>query len=162
MKQIGSAGMRQTRTSWDHSLILAIPFSRWGAEPYIVDPIVFPSGTLSSIVSESCDRGDHKPIRTHPYQQACLWHQEMGRDPRLTKAKIAAREGLSRARVTQVMNLLALPREIQNELQHPPIPLEIHSFRERSLRRILACGDPQSQLRRWQELVREHRILVRE
>ena len=109
--------MNQTRTFWDHSLILAIPFSRWGAVPYIVDPILFPSGILSSVVSESCDRGDHEPIRMHPYQQACLWRQEMERDSGITKAKIAAREGISRARVTQLMNLLELPEEIQKDLQ---------------------------------------------
>lgn len=68
----GSAGMNQTRTFWDHSLILAIPFSRWGAKPYIVDPILFPSGVFPNVVSESCDQADDEPVRIHPYQQACL------------------------------------------------------------------------------------------
>ena len=126
--------MNQTRTFWDHSLILAIPFSRWGAVPYIVDPILFPSGILARVVSESCDLGDHKPTRIHPYQQACLWRQEMDFDSRITKAKIAVRERISRARVTQLMNLLELPEEIQEGLQNPPVPLEIHSFTERDLR----------------------------
>jgi hypothetical protein len=153
--------MNQTRTFWDHTLILAIPFARWGAEPYIVDPISFPSGILSCIVSEPCDRGDHKPIRTHPYQQACLWRQEMDRDSGITKARIAAREGISRARVTQLMNLLELPEEIQEGLKHPPVPLEISSLSERCLRQIVACGDRESQLSMWQELVGERQDLVR-
>jgi hypothetical protein len=142
-------------------LILAIPFSRWGAEPYIVHPIPFPSGILSRIVSKSCDRTDRKPIRIHPYQQACLWRHEMSRDSGITKAKIATREGISRARVTQLLNLLKLPEEIQEDLKHPPVPLEIFSFSERCLRQIVACGDRESQLRTWQELVRECQILVR-
>ena len=142
--------MNQTRTFWDHSLILAIPFSRWGAEPYVVDPILFPSGILSRIVSESRDRDDHKPIRTHPYQQACLWCQELESNSGITKAQIAAREGISRARVTQIMNLLDLPDEIQHGMQHPPAPLEIFSLSERSLRQIVACGKRELQLRRWQ------------
>lgn len=147
--------MRQTRTSWDHSLILAIPFSRWGAEPYIVDPILFPSGILSKVVSESCDPGDVEPVRIHPFQQACLWHHEIERDSGLTKAKIAAREGFSRARVTQILNLLQLPNEVQDGLLHPMAPLEIHSFSERRLRTILSCGSTELKLQRWQDLVRD-------
>jgi hypothetical protein len=153
--------MNLTRTSWDHSLILAIPFSRWGAVPYIVDPIPFPSGILSSFVSESCDRGNHKPTRIHPYQQACLWRQEMDRDSGITRARIAVREGISRARVTQLMNLLELPEEIQEGLKHPLVPLEVSSLSERSLRQIVACGDRELQLRRWQELIRECQNMVR-
>ena len=141
--------------------MLAIPFSRWGAVPYIVDPILFPSGILSKVVSESPDHGDVEPIRIHPFQQACLWRQEMDRDSVLTKAKIAARAGISRARVTQLMNLLELPEEIREVLQNPPAPLGILSFSERCLRQIVACGNRESQLSRWQELIRECRILVR-
>jgi hypothetical protein len=126
LKKNGSAGMHQIRTFWDHSLILAIPFSRWGAEPYVIDPFKFPSGILFGAVSESCDQNGRKPNRIHPYYQACLWRQEIERNPGISKAKIAAREGISRA-----------------------------------LRQIVACGDMESQLRRWQELVRECQILVR-
>lgn len=158
----GSASVSQTQTFWDHSLILAIPFSRWGAVPCIVDSISFPSGIVSSVVSESCDPGDDKPNRMHPYHQACLRHQEIERDSRITKAKIAAREGLSRARVTQLMNLLELPEEIQKDLQTLPAPLGICSFSERRLRQILTCGNRQLQLRKWQDMVRECRISVRE
>jgi len=85
----------------------------------------------------------------------------MEQDPSLSKAKIAARECLSRARVTQIMNLLELPEEIQKDLQHPPAPLEISSFNERNLRQIVACGNRVSQLRRWRELIGECHILVR-
>lgn len=82
----------------------------------------------------------------------------MDRDSEVTKAKIAAREGLSRARVTQVMNLLELPKEIQTDLQNPPAPLGIFTFRERSLRKLVACRDEELQLRKWRELIRECQI----
>ena len=85
----------------------------------------------------------------------------MDHDSGITKAKIAVREGISRARVTQLMNLLELPEEIQRDLRTPPAPLEIYSFSERRLRQLLTCGNRESQLRRWQELVRECQILVR-
>jgi hypothetical protein len=74
-------------------------------------------------------------------------------DPKLNKAKIAAREGLSRARVTQIMDLLTLPIEIQNCLLGPPAPLEIHSFPERRLRLLLRCDNEETRIRRWWELL---------
>ena len=79
----------------------------------------------------------------------------MEQDTKLNKARIAAREGISRARVTQVMNLLQLPAEIQAGLLRPPAPLVIHSFSERSLRVLVPCGDGETQTARWRELVQE-------
>ena len=93
--------------------------------------------------------------RIHPFLLAQMWQQQLNQDTGLTKAKIAAREGISRARVTQVMNLLDLPAEIQVGLLTPPAPLEIHSFSERSLRVLVACGDEESQTSRWRDLVQE-------
>jgi hypothetical protein len=153
--------MGKIRTFWDITVTLGVPFSRWGAIPYIVHPLPFPSGILSSVVSESCDEEGEEQTRVHPYHQACRWRQEMEWDSRITKAKIAAREGLSRARVTQLMNLLDLPTEVQEDLQNPPAALGISCFSERRLRQIVACGNRELQLRRWQELVQECQILVR-
>jgi len=93
----------------------------------------------------------------HPFLLAQSWCQQMEHDARLTKAGIAAREAISRARVTQVMNLLQLPAEIQAGLLRPPAPLEIHSFRERSLRALVACWDEETQTSHWRELVQKLR-----
>jgi hypothetical protein len=82
-------------------------------------------------------------------------------DGTLTQARIAARAGISRARVTQIMNLLALPVEIQDFLLNPPAPLQMSDFSERSLRQIVAVGDPGFQLRQWRERVAEYQNLVR-
>ena len=59
------------------------------------------------------------------------------------------------------MNLLELPDHIQNDLKNPPARLDISAFSEDGCGRSYACGGRESQLRRWQELVRECRILVR-
>ena len=158
---IGSAGINQTRTSWDHSLILAIPFSRWGAEPYVVDPIIFPSGILSTVVSALSHCPEERQARLHPYHQARSWLQEIKNAPHITKAEIASREGISRARVTQIMNLLKLPEKIQRDVLDLHARLGIGSFSERRLRQLLTYPDRESQLRGWQELVRERQILVR-
>lgn len=151
----GSAGRGQNRTSWDITTVLGIPFSRWGARPYIIHPLPFPHETFSILPPDLCEHGDSKKARIHPFRLALLWRQQIKSNPRLTQAKIAAREGLSRARVTQVMNLLHLPAQIQEELQSPPVPLEIHSFSERRLRMLLACDEGESRLLRWRELVQE-------
>jgi len=91
----------------------------------------------------------------HPFLLAQSWRQEMEDDTKLNKARIAAREAISRARVTQVMNLLQLPAEIQADLLRPPAPLDIHSFSERLLRALVSCGDEAIQTSRWRELVQE-------
>ena len=94
-------------------------------------------------------------MEVHPFLLAQSWRQQLDHDTRLTKARIAAWEDISRARVTQVMNLLPLPAEIQAGLPKPPVPLEIHSFSERSLRVLVSCGNEETQTSRWRELVQE-------
>ena len=132
-----------------------MPFSRWGARPFIVQPVPFPSNCL-----EDPDRrteAEHQPQapRAHPFLLAQSWRRELDHDVRLTKAGIAAREGISRARVTQVMNLLQLPAEIRAGLLKPPASLGIHSFSERSLRALVSCRDEEIATSRWRELVQE-------
>jgi hypothetical protein len=51
---------------------------------------------------------------------AQAWARANKHDAKLNKARIAAREGISWARVTQVMNLLQLPAKIQTSLLEPP------------------------------------------
>ena len=94
----------------------------------------------------------------HPFLLAQSWCQQLEHDALLTKAKIAAREGISRARVTQIMNLLQLPAEIQADLLKPPAPLEIHTFSERSLRVILSCVWEEIQTSRWRWLLSRPRL----
>ena len=122
--------MGQIRTSWDLTPTVGIPFSRWGARPFVHSPIPFPAGVIDEIAPGKKERGGVVPERPHPFALAQLWCREMEMNPTL-KAKIAAREGISRARVTQIMDLLRLPMEIQKDLACPPSPLRIHSFPER-------------------------------
>ena len=147
--------MGKNRTCWDLSLTLGIPFSRWGAQPFVVHPLPFQTRILGAISPEVEEKSQAREPLMHPFLLAKSWRQQMDNDARLTKARIAAREGLSRARVTQVMNLLRLPPEIQDGLLRPPSPLEIHSFSERSLRVLVSCGNEETQMSRWRQLVQE-------
>jgi len=61
------------------------------------------------------------------------------------RAEIARRSGLSRARVTQVMNLLNLPDEIQEHVVALP-PQEQRFYSGRRLRKFLGLGNEQAQV----------------
>jgi ParB-like chromosome segregation protein Spo0J len=147
--------MGKTRTSWELCLTVGIPFSRWGDKPFILHPIPFPTDILESLAAANQEESNVPEPRIHPFLLARSWQQQLDDDTGLTKAKIAAREGISCARVTQVMNLLQLPAEIQAGLLTPPCPLEIHSFTERSLRVLVSCGDEEVQMSRWRNLVQD-------
>ena len=151
LKQIGSAGVSRARTYWDFAVTVGIPFSRWGAAPFVVNPIPFPSD--AAIRLQPVQRLVERPPQPHPFHLALRWRDELAGDPRLTQSRIAAREGISRARVTQVMNLLQLPSEIQADLLSPPAPLEIHAFSERGLRVLVSCQDEEDQVRQWRNLL---------
>ncbi len=82
------------------------------------------------------------------------WHAQMENDSVLTRAKIAHKEGISRARVTQVMALLDLPQEIQNHLSKLTDPLEIRFLNERRLRQIVSLKSDALRLEEWAEMLR--------
>ena len=158
--RIGSAGKGGIRTSWDLSLTLGIPFSRWGASPFVCAPVSFPADIVEEVVGEQEEETEAHERRPHPLELALTWRQQMDEDPKLNKAKIAAREGISRARVTQIMDLLELPAEIQNCVLCPPVPLESHLFPERQLRLLVRCENEEAQISRWQEMLEELGIPV--
>ena len=154
--------MGKIRTSWDLSLTLGIPFARWGASPFICFPVPFPADVMEDMAREKKEKTEVPWRRRHPLALAQMWCQEMGTDPKLNKAKIAVREGISRARVTQIMDLLKLPAEIQNCLVRQPAPLGIDSFSERRLRVLVRRGNEEAQMRRWQELLADPGVSAEE
>ena len=66
---------------------------------------------------------------------------------------IARREGISRARVTQVMGLLRLAPEIQEHVLSLPDTVRRSAITERALRPIAQIENPKDQRARFQELV---------
>jgi hypothetical protein len=155
MTKNGSAGAGGSRTFWDVTVTAGIPFSRWGALPFIIVPIAFPVDAVDAARSHT--PGSKIEEAPHPFELALGWKKELAEKSALTKARIAAREGLSRARVTQIMNLLALPDSMQSTLVNPPEPLNIYDFSERRLRLILTEKTPERQVQRWDALVNELR-----
>ena len=145
--------MGRNRNFWDLTMTMAMPYLSRGAKPFVISPIPFPREAC--LQAQSLSPSEKKIPPTHPFQLALLWQQQIANDSKLNQARIAAREGLSRARVTQIMNLLRLPEKVQSELQNLPPPLNIHSFSERQLRRLLSIEDGEVQLRDWLELLQK-------
>ena len=87
-------------------------------------------------------------------RKAIEWQDLLESGENTSQADIANREGVTRARVTQVLGLLRLPPEIQEEI--PTLPHSIHRrpVTERLLRPIAAIADQRDQLREF------HRILL--
>jgi len=153
-----SAGEGKTRTTWDIVLTVGMPFSRWGAVPFVVNPIPFPSVAATNHLVTLTSVKELPPI--HPFHLALRWRDEMAANPGLTQSRIAARENISRARVTQVMNPLHLPVEVQADLLNPPAPLGIDVFSERSLRALVSCSNEEDQIRQWRTLLEAMRALT--
>jgi len=71
----------------------------------------------------------------------------------LNQADIARREGVTRARVTQVMGLLRLAPEIRQHILAMPDAVRRPAITERALRPIAQLEDPADQRARFQELI---------
>jgi len=91
----------------------------------------------------------------HPIHLALQWDGQLQQDPTLTKAQLARKEDLSRARITQVMHLSELPNDIQNFLAQLTDHPEIRFFSERRLRRILSIQTPSLQQQVWYETLEQ-------
>jgi hypothetical protein len=69
----------------------------------------FPQTVRARMLTDFADAIAKRKQRIHPLQLALRWREEIANNSELNMAKIDAREGLSSARITQIMNLLGLP-----------------------------------------------------
>jgi hypothetical protein len=88
-------------------------------------------------------RGDPKPPRVPKtprvvelLRKAIEWHAFLESGEITSQADIARREGITRARVTQVMGLLRLAPEIQEQIQSMSASLHRPHITERALRPV--------------------------
>lgn len=70
----------------------------------------------------------------HVIHKSIAWNNLLENGIVKSKSDIAKKEGLTRARVTQVMNLLKLPSEWRNFLKQLDVTKEIRKYSERRLR----------------------------
>ena len=96
--------------------VVGLPHQKAGVPVFCVWPVLFrvPSPTLS----ESAPGGSNVAREQRDVVERVLgWAQELTRNPSLRRADIARREGVSRARVSQLMKLARVPAGRLKELR---------------------------------------------
>lgn len=95
------------------------------------------TGTTNVVIPISYKRSDpqkpQKKPQKHPIHKAVRWKQMLDDGIVESKSEIAKADGLSPARVSQVMNLLKLPSEVKAFLAGLEDPKEIREYSERRL-----------------------------
>ena len=85
--------------------------------------------------------------------QAQEWQKLLASGDVRNQADIAQREGITRARVTQIMHLLNLAPEIQDHILNMPKSSKRPAITDRSLRPITQIDDHKEQLEAFQGLI---------
>ena len=134
-------------------MTVASLFSRWGAQPYITHPFLFPIANTDAVRAPANEPIVADEVVRHPIRLALEWQQMLADNPGLNMATIAQIKGGSRARVTQVMNLLRLPKQVQTVLLGVTSPEQIRLLSERKLRPIMACSDHRIQQKLMHDLL---------
>jgi len=71
----------------------------------------------------------------------------------ISQAELSRKEGVSRARITQLLNLLKLPQEIKDHLDNITDEKQLEIFTERRMREILKINDTKIQIARFNQLM---------
>ncbi len=98
--------------------------------------------------------GEPKPPRVvELLRKAIDWRRQLDAGEVRNQAEIARREGITRARVTQVLGLLRLAPEIQKQILAMPNVVGHPSVTDRMLRPIETILDHADQLREFHRLL---------
>ena len=155
-QKVGSAGRDATRTHFSIQVLMAMPLMCRDARPFIVQPFHYPEDYWAKIAMVRGNDHDREKRHRHAIHVALKWKQILANDNTLTTAKIARKQGISRARVCQVMRLLSLPEEVQDVLVKLSDPAHIRLLNERRMRAIALLPERESQLNAFGNLF--HRI----
>jgi ParB-like chromosome segregation protein Spo0J len=118
---------------------------------------------------------NHQPCITIPYNPLILNKKEPKKPPQKPKidwfkkaleyqkvlttglvksqAELSRKEGVSRARITQLLNLLKLPQEIKDHLDNITDEKQLEIFTERQMREILKIKDQKIQIARFNQML---------
>ncbi len=96
------------------------------------------------------------PIYTSPLLEAKRYAGILKNDPVVnTQADLAREMGMSRVRITQVMNLLRLAPDVQDQLLRIEDPKAIRFFSEHRLRPLVQIEDSKWQVREFRKLLEQ-------
>ena len=101
-------------------------------------------------------KGPKTPRIVELLRKAIEWQALLESGEATSQAEVARREGLTRARVTQVMDLLRLAPEIQQHILSMPDMVGRPSITERALRRVTRLEQLGAQRQAFQQLVGRH------
>jgi hypothetical protein len=87
------------------------------------------------------------------YAKALVYKRMLDKGVVGNKAELARKEGVSRARVTQILNLLNLAPEIQNYLMTTTDRKNLRFLTERRLRTIASLANHDEQVQQFRELI---------
>jgi hypothetical protein len=97
-------------------------------------------------------------VHTSPLLEARRYSRILKNDPFVkTQADLAREMGVSRVRITQVMNLLKLAPEVQEQLLRLEDDKAVRFFRERRLRPLIQLEDPKRQVDEFQKMLAQVR-----
>jgi ParB-like chromosome segregation protein Spo0J len=131
---------------------MGIPFSRWGAQPFITYPIPYPADYLEQASTRRQPHPARQEPPNNPIRLALSWRKMLDADSTLTRSKLAKNVGVSRARVTQIMNLLRLPEPVISHVAPLTAQKDLRVFSERHLRLILATNGTAAQVAAFRKL----------
>ena len=151
-RSLRSLAQGYSRTVWHIPIVFAIPLLRWSAGPFITAPIPYPNMDHEALLRPRLRLIGDLRKAVHPLRQAIKWQAMLDKDASLTQSQLAEKQGVSRARVCQVMRLLSLPKEVQSELLKLKNAADIRLLSERRIRDIALLPDEQSQLKAFTEL----------
>jgi hypothetical protein len=133
------------------SLLMRLGIIGWLAKldncKNFTDSFLFNSNHLKSkLLPKLSDRNTPHPLFLAQHFQELLLTNKVN-----NQASLARIYGITRARVTQIMNLLKLPPVIQNQITQMT-PDEQQHFTERALRRIIRLQDPSRRIETFNKL----------
>jgi hypothetical protein len=106
-----------------------------------------PSRVVSSVPSSKPAQVPRTPRVVELLRKAIEWKALLDSGTIATQANIACQEGITRARVTQILGMLRLAPEIQERILSLPDTIRRRAVTERLLRPITAVADHRDQLR---------------
>ena len=98
-------------------------------------------------------REPRTPPVVETLRKALAWQRDLGAGVVASRAELARREGITRARVTQVLMLLRLAPDIQEAILAIKESLDPPGLGERALRPLTHMGDPRLQTAALQRLL---------
>jgi hypothetical protein len=133
------------RTWFEIKVLMAMPLMCRNARPFITHPIIYPEDYVAQIKLSDTDVTPAPHDHPHAIHLALEWREALRADPNLTMAELARQKGLSRARITQILNILRLPAAIVRRLTGVRTTEEARQFPEHALRTIRRLKSPEEQ-----------------